>query len=660
MPVAAGMDGTGRNDYRPGGIGRSPMGGGIFISYRRGDGGGSAGRLYDRLEQVFGSNRLFFDVDHIPIGADFVELLQQKVDECDVLLAVIGRRWIDARDESGGLRLENHEDFVRIEVARGLSAGKHVVPVLVDGAAMPRADQLPDELKPLARRNAARLSHESFKADCDRLARTLAETTDAIEAKRQGERRRREKAEERQAEEERRRRTKAEEESAAAAERLRLERETEELRAIPHARERLDLEKQMATASEMVEREKARAVEVAAGSARVRDFVESLTRAPASTVGNGATRRRFMMLGAAGVGTVALAASSPLWLPAILSGRRLTERGAFSALARIREADIDRSAEFLAIAGEERTVRLSGLRLEIETYRELTGHADTVNLVAFSPGGDRAILTASDDYTARIWSGDDFATVKVLAGHTLFVKGAAWSPDGQMVVTGGGPDARRWDRAGKLLGLSAGHEEGIQYVDFSADGTYFATTADDRTTRVWVSRSGDNVQVLAGHSATIGMASFSADGDELVTASWDNTANLWQQWKTASGLVTLRHDNWVVAARFSSDSSQVLTASFDATAALWETATGNRFATLSGHGDAVHDARFSPDGRLIATASSDGTARLWDALTSRTLAETDDHGGPVTGLKFSSDGKQLLTWSDKSARLWDVPDDILA
>jgi hypothetical protein len=163
------------------------MSGGIFISYRRGEGGASAGRLYDRLERDFARHQLFFDVDAIPPGVDFVELLHREVDACDVLLVVMGRGWLDIRDEEGGRRLDNPEDFVRIEVARGLSAGKRVIPVLVDGALMPRPDHLPEQLRPLTRRNAVRLTHESFKTDCDRLVRSLKDMLAEIETSRRGE-----------------------------------------------------------------------------------------------------------------------------------------------------------------------------------------------------------------------------------------------------------------------------------------------------------------------------------------------------------------------------------------------------------------------------------------------------------------------------------------
>jgi hypothetical protein len=130
------------------------MAGKIFINYRRDDSPGTAGRLHDRLAQTFGRNNLFMDVDHIPAGVDFVDHLHSQVAACDVFLAVIGPNWLNAKDERGRRRFDNPDDFVTIEIAAALARNIRVIPVLVDGARTPKADRLPDSVKPLARRNA--------------------------------------------------------------------------------------------------------------------------------------------------------------------------------------------------------------------------------------------------------------------------------------------------------------------------------------------------------------------------------------------------------------------------------------------------------------------------------------------------------------------------
>ena len=145
---------------------------GIFISYRRDDAAGYAGRLYDRLATHFGAERVFMDVEGIEPGADFVEAIERAVGSCEALIVIIGDEWL-AADGAGRRRLDDPTDFVRVETATALARGIRVVPVLVEGAVMPRADQLPADLVPLTRRQAVELSHKQWDASTAELIRTL-------------------------------------------------------------------------------------------------------------------------------------------------------------------------------------------------------------------------------------------------------------------------------------------------------------------------------------------------------------------------------------------------------------------------------------------------------------------------------------------------------
>jgi hypothetical protein len=145
------------------------MSGQIFISYRRDDAPSAAGRLYDRLLARFSQNQIFLDIDNIDLGIDFVKAIEESVAACDVLIAVIGRHWLVTSDQQGRRRLDNPEDFVRVEIRSALKRGIHVIPVLVEGASMPQSGELPDDLTPLAQRNALNVSHDRFRADADRL-----------------------------------------------------------------------------------------------------------------------------------------------------------------------------------------------------------------------------------------------------------------------------------------------------------------------------------------------------------------------------------------------------------------------------------------------------------------------------------------------------------
>jgi uracil-DNA glycosylase family 4 len=147
----------------------------IFINYRRQDTEGYVGRLYDHLIKHFDPRHVFIDIDNIKPGADFVQVLEDAVNACDVLIAMIGPQWLSSVDESGNRRLDQWNDFVRIEIATALKQNKMVIPVLVGRARMPSPAELPEDLIALARRNALELSHQRFSYDADKLINLLKE-----------------------------------------------------------------------------------------------------------------------------------------------------------------------------------------------------------------------------------------------------------------------------------------------------------------------------------------------------------------------------------------------------------------------------------------------------------------------------------------------------
>ena len=146
---------------------------GLFISYRREDSEGQAGRLFEGLKARFGQDRVFIDVDSIEPGRDFRRTIEERVSSCDVLLALIGRTWVQAADKEGRRRLDNPKDLVRLEIATGLSRDITVIPVLVQGAAMPNKEELPPDLQGLAWRNALELRHTRWDDDVTQLVTTL-------------------------------------------------------------------------------------------------------------------------------------------------------------------------------------------------------------------------------------------------------------------------------------------------------------------------------------------------------------------------------------------------------------------------------------------------------------------------------------------------------
>ena len=148
----------------------------IFISYRRQDSAYPAGWLYDRLAEQYGSEKVFKDVDSIELGDDFVETITNAVGSCDILLALIGQEWLDIAGADGTRRLDDPDDFVRLEIQAALEREVLLIPILVDGATMPRGDQLPPSIAALVRRHALELSPHRFRADTERLLETMKRT----------------------------------------------------------------------------------------------------------------------------------------------------------------------------------------------------------------------------------------------------------------------------------------------------------------------------------------------------------------------------------------------------------------------------------------------------------------------------------------------------
>jgi hypothetical protein len=134
----------------------------VFISYRREDSREITGRICDRLYNEFGKQAIFRDVDSIPAGVDFREHISQSIDQCTMLLAIIGDKWLDARNKKGARRLDQPNDHLRVEIETALNKGVPIIPVLVKKGIMPDEDELPDDLKPLAYRNAIPIPEEPF------------------------------------------------------------------------------------------------------------------------------------------------------------------------------------------------------------------------------------------------------------------------------------------------------------------------------------------------------------------------------------------------------------------------------------------------------------------------------------------------------------------
>ncbi|MGA2247024.1 MAG: protein kinase [Verrucomicrobiota bacterium] len=283
-------------------------------------------------------------------------------------------------------------------------------------------------------------------------------------------------------------------------------------------------------------------------------------------------------------------------------------------------------------------------------------HRDSVNYAQFSPDGQR-IVTASADNTAQVWNAETGQPVGVAMKHKDYVLSAHFSPDGRFIVTASQDNtARVWEaQTGRPLTEPLQHEKPVNCAQFSPDGRRIVTASDDDTARVWDAETGDPVSKPMPHEKAVNYAEFSPDGRHIVTASFDHTARVWDAQTGQPMTQPLIHRGRVNSAHFSPDGQRIVTASWDHTAQVWDAQTGQLLMASLQHGRTVNSAQFSPDGQRILTASADNSALVWDAQTGERLSEPLQHEGAIWSAKFSPDGQRIVTVSaDNTARVWEA------
>jgi hypothetical protein len=676
----------------------------VFINYRRGDDAGFTQALFQRLEGEFTPSDLFMDVEgHIKPGDDFVEVLNRQVAACDVLLVVIGPRWADLLVARAGDR----DDFVAIEIKAALEHGKRVIPVLVGGAAMPRAETLPEPIRALARRNAVGLRPERFKADCQGLISALKEQLSAAE----NERAKRTEVERAAAEGERRKREVEQAARLAAAEEQARKqavaglspddvRKAEELANWDFVKERSDasaLRDHIARfpggvtalyASTKLEEIVWAGLGSLDDEASLKAFLDEFPKGAHAQ----AARTRLSALENRAAEAQATherrAQETGDWAEAAASGQKETieafllkwPAGQHSAAARARLKELGgpptrrRVLQGAGAAGGLATLG-GGLYLWQRDRSIRTFEAEgRIKALSISPDGKLVISTVQrdreeDSAHLKLWDLEGGRALRTLCCHRD-VQCVVFSTDGKWALSGGYGDRemtgngievkpnniKLWEiDTGRQFPSFAGYEHWVNSIAFAPDGKSVLSGGSGRDDEalLWDFGSRRELQRFKGHTEQILSVAFAPDGKLAASGGQDNKLFIWDVGSGAARRYLVSED-YVRSVAFSPDGRVVISTSGKAVR-LYDVESGHLRRTFEGHTGSVEAVALSPDGKRMLSGSTDETLKLWDVEKGQVLRTLGGHSSHVSCVAFLPGGKFALSGSaDQKLKLWDV------
>ena len=305
-------------------------------------------------------------------------------------------------------------------------------------------------------------------------------------------------------------------------------------------------------------------------------------------------------------------------------------------------------------ASADRTLKV----WELETGRELhtlAGHTHLVRAVAVTPDGRRAV-SASEDQTLKVWELETGHELHTLAGHTGEITAVAVTPDGRRAVSASNDETLKvWElETGHELHILAGHTNAVRAVAVTPDGRR-AVSASWDTLKVWELGSGRELQTLAGHTNLVRAVAVTPDGRRAVSASDDRTLKVWEL-ETGRELHTLAgHTDGVLAVAVTPDGRRAVSASWDDTLKVWELETGSELHILAGHTDVVNAVVVTPDGRRAVSASDDQTLKVWELETGRELHILSGHTREVNAVAVTPDGRRAVSASnERTLKVWEL------
>jgi len=535
---------------------------GIFISYRREDSGGHAGRLFDRLRDHFGKKRVFMDVTRIEPGEDFVEAIDRAVGSCDVLLAVIGRQWLTCTDETGRRRLDNPNDLLRVETATALKRNVRVVPVLVQGAKTPSTEALPKDLKRLTRRQAVELRDTRWDADIADLITILEKILSSeLPTKRE-----------------------ARSEQVLAQ---------SDLSIVKPSTQRPKTKKQMRS----VAREDQRKTVVKISGFRTLGIIVGLVAVavvglilfhslPTKIIESVTEPKPMMQRSSSELETTLKGHDSVVYALAALPDGRLASGSA------------------------DTTIKIWNLRTG-QLVTTLIKHHGEVSVLAALPDG-RLASGDKDEDTIIIWNLTTGQAETTLKGADLWVNALAALPNGRL-ASGSGAVISSPNKTIKIWNLKTGQaEETLTGLENSV--TALVSLPDNRlasgsgkTITIWNLKTGQNEATLTGHAEEIEALAVLPDG-RLASGSWDRTIKIWNL-KTGQAKATLTgHAEGIFALAVLPD-GRLASGSKDRTIKIWNLKTGQAEETLRTQGY-VYALAVLPNGRL-ASGLGNSTVTIW-------------------------------------------------